>query len=192
MKRVLLLHREGVRSTPFAIASMLLSLKRRVVWTRFRSISIKRRSRAIDFPVLTRHDFVRDYLKGKYADRVIDVLVAVGDVALTFARDNREIFGNPAIVAVVSTAGQIEGRQDNVTGLQGGLAFAGTIELALALRPDTQHVFVVFGARDDIWQSEPEFERLKERIRPVNLVYSPTFAVDRARVSRRGRSRAIE
>ena len=63
---------------------------------------------------------ITTYLKDKYASRPIDVLVVVGTRALEFARANRAIFGNPAIVAYVPKPGEIAAAEDNVTGLQGG------------------------------------------------------------------------
>lgn len=170
MKRVLLLHRED-SSSPFrarfdaAFIEALRAADAVPIDLYEESIESER------FPGAAQSRLDRDYLKHKYADRKIDVIVAVGDTALSFARQNREMFGNPPIVAVASLAGQIEESTDNVTGLQGGLSFGGTIELALALRPDVQRVYVVHGSRDHVWQAEAEFDRLKERSPHITLEY---------------------
>jgi ABC-type uncharacterized transport system substrate-binding protein len=111
-----------------------------------------------------------DYLKNKYADRKIDVIVTMGVIQLGFARENREAFGNPAIVAVVPPAGLLG--HDNVTGLQGGLFINGTIDLALALRPHTKSLIVVDGGLEDKGEVKKEVERqLSERSQPLALVY---------------------
>jgi PAS domain S-box-containing protein len=124
------------------------------------------------FPGPEQSRLVREYLKRKYADRKIDVIVTEGDTALTFARQNRELFGDPAIVAVVLLAGQFVGRHDNVTGLEGGFALGKTIELGLALRPDTRNVFVVDGTRGNVEDVQTEIERQwKDLNRRIALVY---------------------
>src|SRR4051794_33050039 len=72
------------------------------------------------FPGPDQSLLVTDYLKSKYADRTIDVIVAQGMQPFNFARRNRALFGSPPIVAIVSPAGQIAVRNEDVTGLQGG------------------------------------------------------------------------
>src|SRR5262245_43609513 len=72
---------------------------------------------------------MRDYLKYKYTGRKIDVIVAQGVVPLAFARQNRELFDNPPIVAIASPAGLIGGSDDDVTGLQGGFWISLTMDL---------------------------------------------------------------
>jgi PAS domain S-box-containing protein len=112
-----------------------------------------------------------EYLRTKYADRPIDVIVAVGSVPLDFARQNRAIFSHPPIVAVAAVPEQLD-RNDNITGLHGGLWISGTIDLALALRPDTRHVVVVDGARADARDLEAEISRqLRERSHTVGVEY---------------------
>jgi len=99
-----------------------------------------------------------DFLKSKYLGRTIDVIVAPGTAPLTFARQNRGLFGNPPIVAIATPAGLVSGSRDNVTGLQGGFWIQGTIGLALALLPDTQRVVVVDGARESNDELQAEVE----------------------------------
>ena len=60
---------------------------------------------------------ITSYLKDKYAHRPIDVLVVVGVRALEFARANRAIFGDPAIVAAVPKPGELGPDDDHITGL---------------------------------------------------------------------------
>ncbi len=115
---------------------------------------------------------LQDYLKRKYAGLTMDVIVAQGLYPLNFARQNRALFGNPPIVAVASQAGQISLGTGDITGLQGGQFMTGTIELAQRLLPDTDSVYVVDGARENVEELQPEVERqVKELSRHVNLVY---------------------
>src|SRR5262249_62187399 len=79
---------------------------------------------------------------------------------------------NPPIVAIASPAGLIGGSDDDVTGLQGGFWISLTMDLALALRPDTRTVFVVDGARENIDELQSEVERqLRQRHPGLDVVY---------------------
>jgi len=123
------------------------------------------------FPGSEQSRIVKDYLKQKYADRQIDVLVAQGIDPFTFARENRALFGNPPIVTIVAPAGRLTSN-DNVTGLQGGYWIGGTIDLALALLPETKWIYVVDGARENSNHLQGEFERQLHARQPgLGLVY---------------------
>jgi PAS domain S-box-containing protein len=114
---------------------------------------------------------VREYLKLKYAGRNLDVIVTQGMGPLAFARENRALFGNPPIVATLSPAGQIDAN-DHITGLQGGFWIKGTLDLAMALRPETRNVVVVDGAHDNTSELQTDIERqVHERGDGLALVY---------------------
>jgi len=122
---------------------------------------------------------IQEFLKNRYAGRALDVIVTLGVGPLAFARQNREAFGSPPIVATVSPTGQIAGTNDNVTGLQGGLFINGTIDLALALMPDTQSVIVVDGALGNNADLQAEVERqLRARSQGIGLMYLWNLPVD--------------
>jgi PAS domain S-box-containing protein len=124
------------------------------------------------FPGSDQSRLITEYLKSKYADRNIDVIVAQGMGPLVFARENRALFGNPPIVATASPLGQIDQQNDNITGLEGGFWIKGTLDLAIALRPDTRHVVVVDGARDDTAELQSDIERqVSERHDGLSLAY---------------------
>src|SRR5262249_54848840 len=126
-KRVLVLQREGVNN-PFR-AKFDAAFVEAVRSDDSIPIDLYEETLETDrFPGPEQSQLVRNYLKDKYADRKIDVIVAVGDTALTFARLNREMFGNPPIITV-GTLGPIGGADDYVTGLQGRLSFRRTIDL---------------------------------------------------------------
>jgi PAS domain S-box-containing protein len=122
------------------------------------------------FPAAAESGLVRNYLKAKYAEKKIDVAIAVTDLAAEFAWRNRDIFKAPIVAFVVDRA--LEAGNEDVTGLRGRLALAETLDLALRLLPSTEHVFVVDGAVDNTSATEAEFKRLMRALdRPIELVY---------------------
>ena len=125
---------------------------------------------AFRFPAAAESGLVRAYLKAKYAEKKIDVAIAVTDSAAEFAWQNRDIFKAP-IVAIV-TDGKLAAGKEDVTGLTGRLAVGETLDLALRLLPSTEHVFVVDGAVNNTSATEAEFKRLMRALdRPIELVY---------------------
>jgi signal transduction histidine kinase len=124
------------------------------------------------FPGEEQSRLVREYVNRKYAGRTVDVLVTGGMASLAFARENRPLFGNPPIVAMALPAAQPAAGRDDVTGLEGGLFIGGTIDLALALRPDTRLVVAVDGARQNGKEIQAEFERqIRARADRLELLY---------------------
>jgi len=170
-KRILLLHQNGIAEPIHARFDVAFVEALRSAGSP--SIPIDLYEETIEtrrFPGSEQSWLAREYLKRKYADRTIDVIVTLGSVPLTFARLNRDLFGTPSIVALVTPSGQLD-PGDNVTGLQGGFWIDGTIDLALSLLPGTQSVFVIEGARSNADDIKTEVERqLKDRGR-LNLVY---------------------
>jgi PAS domain S-box-containing protein len=176
MKRVLILHQE-LPSRPFRAkfnAAFVEAIRADAAFpvdVYEEAIESERFSSAGD----TR--LIADYLSSKFADHPIDVIVVVGVRALTFARQHRAMFGSPAVVAVVSPLGYFENADDYVTGLQGGVWTEGTVDLALALRPDTRHVFVVDGTHNNNGELQAEIERQFSHRRGLELVYLRDLAL---------------
>src|SRR5262245_32536931 len=108
-----------------------------------------------------------DFLRQKYAGKRFDLLLMMGDVAMDFvSRHHDELFsGTPAVfyslVPPVS-------RPANSTGLVNTLHFGPSLDLALALQPDLEHVYVVSGAtpadRGFENQARTEFRRFERRV----------------------------
>jgi len=121
------------------------------------------------FPGANQSRVVKEYLKVKYAGRSIDVIVADGMSALLFARENRALFGDPPIVTRVTPPGQMS---ESITGLQGGYWVNGTVDLAVALLPDTRNVVVIDGALENNAALQAEIERqMKDRHDGLTLTY---------------------
>jgi PAS domain S-box-containing protein len=89
-----------------------------------------------------------DLLRRKYALRPLDVVVAAGSRALRIAIQNRgELFPGVPVV-FMSAAPNLTGDlklDDDVTGTWMTLSWAGTLDAALRLQPDTRKVVVVSG-----------------------------------------------
>ena len=100
----------------------------------------------------------RDYLHAKYVNRTVDVVVASADGPMKFLLSHRaDLFPNSPIVFVANdpptpdalTAGA------GATGIHYHNAYRETLDLALRLHPQTEHVFVVSGTP----QHDDRFER---------------------------------
>jgi signal transduction histidine kinase len=91
-----------------------------------------------------------EYIRRKYRERRIDVVLAIADPALRFVLDYRtELFPNAAIVYSGVAAPESEGRPAvGVTGELRGTAYVETLEFALKLHPSTEQVFVIANSHD--------------------------------------------
>src|SRR4029079_14472532 len=108
-----------------------------------------------------------DFLRLKYADKRLDLLILIGDVVIDFMSRNRNVLlrGTTAEVYTLTPPGS---HFANSTGLINPLHFSGSLDLALALQPDLKHVFVVSGAgaldRRNEMQARAEFVPFEGRV----------------------------
>ncbi len=96
----------------------------------------------------------RDYLKRKYHGRRIDVVIAIAEEALNFVfQHHGELFPHAAVVfSTAQSAPRIPGGLGaGVTGVVAGIRDYETLEMSLALHPNTEHVFVVAYAPSDLY-----------------------------------------
>jgi PAS domain S-box-containing protein len=103
------------------------------------------------FPGEKQSRLFRDYLRTKYADRRIDVILAVTDQPLAFLlKYRRELFTNIPIVfvAVQSPTATELAAGPGMTGIVYGGDQSNTIDLALKIHPATEQLFVVSGTLD--------------------------------------------
>ena len=86
-----------------------------------------------------------DFLRPKYADKRFDLLIVIGEAAVDFISRNRNVIfrGTPAVF--YSHAPPRSHFADS-TGLINPLNFSRSLDLALALQPDLERVYVVSGA----------------------------------------------
>jgi signal transduction histidine kinase len=85
-----------------------------------------------------------DFLRRKYKERHLDLLLVMGDPAADFVSRNRDVLFSDTPV-VFYTLSPPPHPIANSTGLLNKLQFGPSIELALALQPDLKHVYVVVG-----------------------------------------------
>ncbi len=85
-----------------------------------------------------------DFLRRKYKERRLDLLIVMGDPAADFVSRNRDVLfsGTPVVFYTLSPP---PNPIANSTGLLNKLQFGPSIGLALALQPDLKHVYVVVG-----------------------------------------------
>lgn len=137
------------------------------------------------FPDIEYQAALGEFLRKKYAHTHFDVIITMHDLATDFVRRNRdELFPG---VPVVFYAGASAGARDpNSTGVVSPMNFGGSIDLALALQPDTRHVFVVIGAGSGDKSYETlarlQFKRFEPRLTITYLTGLPIGALE-ARLS---------
>jgi signal transduction histidine kinase len=133
------------------------------------------------FPAESASVALGDYIRRKYRDRHIDVVIAIADPALQFVLERRdELFPDAAIVysglAVPDNVNR--SAAGGLTAVLRGIAYAETLKLALALHPSTEQVFVVARSPDrQVVDSVPaELRDFSQRIR---LTYLDEMTVPR-------------
>src|SRR5262245_10484300 len=111
------------------------------------------------FPGEKQSILLRDYLRQKYADHSIDVVVANSDASLDFLHKYRDsLFPHTPIVFVAARRPSVEELAvgPGLTGIININAHRKTLDLALELHPGTEHVFVISGTM----QRDKKFETL--------------------------------
>ena len=114
----------------------------------------------------------RDYVRGKYRGRRIDLVIAMTDLALRFVLDHRaELFPDAPIVFAGLGVPDESARTDGagLTGVKVGIAYAETLQLALTLQPSTRQVLVVAKGRAET--EEAVRSQLRESSGRVRLTY---------------------
>ena len=86
-----------------------------------------------------------DYLRRKYEGRRFDLLLLMGDPVTDFMASHRDVLFSDTPVVFYSQAPPLS-HIANSTGFVNRLQFGPSIDLALALQPDLEHVYVVSGA----------------------------------------------
>jgi len=100
------------------------------------------------FPGEVQARLLRDYLRQKYADRTIDVVVADSDVSLDFLlKYHGDLFPNTPVVFVATRRPTTEElvAGPGLTGVVTVSSYRKTLDLALSLHPRTERVFVISG-----------------------------------------------
>ena len=105
-------------------------------------------------PTLRQERAFRNFLRAKYGNQRFDLVIAMQDVAWDFVRKYRSALfrGTPI---VFSSRNRNVPRPANSTGVVAEINLRGTLDMALALQPETKEVFVVTGAsgRDKVYEN---------------------------------------
>ena len=174
-KRILLLQESGVAS-PSGLAFVAAFANEIRAFGLDLYTEVVEQSR---FPGAKYAQAVQSYLTRKYENRTFDVVVAVGVASLALARENRARFGNPAIVAVIGPSGYIN-TDDGVTGLEAARSVDGTLDLSLAMRPNTRRIVVLDSARVNGLVMEAEFRKSIAERPHLSLEYLRNVSIDEA------------
>jgi len=100
------------------------------------------------FPGTEQAQLLHDHLLRKYANRNIDVVVAVSDPPLRLLLEHRhDLFPNSPIVfvAIKPPAKDVLSRPPGMTGILPASTHKQTVDLALSLQPDTEQLFFISG-----------------------------------------------
>ncbi len=131
------------------------------------------------FPGEEHAPVMRDYLKGKYAGRKIDVIVALTDTSLNFLlRFREEMFPGVPLVYAVSKRPEPGKEPSLSTGVWCGTNIKDTLEVALQMQPETTQVFVTSGSADNRAVELEAQEQLKQFEGRVRLTYLSGRALD--------------
>lgn len=88
-----------------------------------------------------------NYLKYKYAEETIDVVIATDDIGMQFAIDYRdELFpGTPIVFTAVfeESAKQRMTGIDNITGVYEGVDVVGTVTAMRGIHPNLEHAYII-------------------------------------------------
>ena len=130
------------------------------------------------FPEESQQEELVDFLRVKYSNRKIDLVVVVSPLALKFAIKNGDALfpGTPIVFASVNilTLDNFSLRQ-NITGIAVKRNIPDTLELALRLQPDTTQVVVPVGTSqlERSWTAD-----LQKSLRPYEDRVTITFLSD--------------
>ena len=120
----------------------------------------------------------RDYLRRKYSERKIDVVIAMSAVSADFLLKYRnDLFPDAPIVLHTVSRDQLNARAAGIdsTGVVLDNIYARTVETALRFHPETEHVFLINGTIERDKSVESLF---KERLRALENKVAITYLTD--------------
>ncbi|MGH9766642.1 MAG: ABC transporter substrate binding protein [Blastocatellia bacterium] len=141
------------------------------------------------FPGESQSLLLRDYLRQKYADHRIDVLIALSNASLNFLLKYRnDLFPNTPIVFHTMSRANLGKQTDaGLTAVVVDNAYRNTVDLALKLHPATEQVLIITGMSERDKELEAEVrQELKEFESRVALTSLSGLKLDelRARVKK--------
>lgn len=101
-----------------------------------------------NYPTKENMQYLHNYLKYKYQNKGIDMLIASDDTAVKFVLENREtLFSNATVVFCglnQNGVAQITSGYKNVTGILEEVDPTETIKMALSVNPSLKNVYILF------------------------------------------------
>jgi len=135
------------------------------------------------FPELQYEAAFAEFLRQKYGGRHFDVLVTLDNGGLEFLAEHRDELFPGVPVVFWSFVGPSPVTLPNSTGILAQVDLGGSLELATALQPDVEQVFVVSGAapsdRVSAERALDQFRRFEPRLRFTFLSGLPTSELRR-------------
>jgi PAS domain S-box-containing protein len=131
------------------------------------------------FPGEEQQRTLRDYLRRKYRDRKIDVILTWGAPPLEFLlKHRRDFFRDTPIVFYSSEIDSVKHLMtEPLTGVLNPAFYETTMELALRLHPDATEAFIITGtaSHDKLIEREAsaQFERFRSRVKLTYLTDLP-------------------
>ena len=106
----------------------------------------------------------RDFLTVKYGGLQLDLVIAMGEIPLTFVAANRDALFRDTPLVFFSDR-QVA-RPAHATGIIAELNLSGTLALATQLQPETRNVFVIIGANNDAYAkaAQAQFRAFEPRL----------------------------
>jgi len=113
------------------------------------------------FPGESQSLLLRDYLRQKYADRSIDVIIALSSAPLNFLLKYRnDLFPNtPIVFHAFNRAEAGKQAEAGLTGVVVDSALRNTLDVALRLHPATEQALVITGTPERNKKLEPEIRQ---------------------------------
>lgn len=100
------------------------------------------------YPTTENLQYLHDYMKYKYSQKKIDLIMTTDDAALSFALENRgEMFGGaPVVFCGVNSSGveALTKDRQNVTGIVEQVDLEGTIKAAMEINPNLKKIYMIF------------------------------------------------
>ena len=119
----------------------------------------------------------RNFLQSKYRGQPFDLVIAMGETPLNFlVRYRDSLFGSAPLLYFSDRPAP---KYPNTTGVIAEANYGGTLALALQLQPETQHAFVVSGARAELLDTaRRQLRQFESRLEVTFLAGLPTAELE--------------
>lgn len=128
-----------------------------------------------NFPYEENLSFLKEYLKYKYSEKDIDVIIATDDAAFKFALENRKLlFSNaPVVFSGVNfeSLKQLSGNYTNFTGIIEDVNPVETIKMALSINPTIKEIYLIYdNTESGLSTGKILQERISDEFKHMNII----------------------